>query len=174
MRRQEAGRDPAASRRASRGGQGVHREMESEGLASNLRAVAEARAMGATVGHERADRAGGFTAEGNTCGACSRNTGVRTARRDREASDLGRSRCVLGEGVHAAGMGPKSRRGRRGDKAESETARRRAARGQGLRSSDELRTRAVGPALVECRALVRSRKASGSGAKGGHREGARG
>jgi hypothetical protein len=41
MRRQEAGHIPAASRRAARGGQGVHREMESEGHASNFRAVAE-------------------------------------------------------------------------------------------------------------------------------------
>jgi len=41
MRRQEAGHIPAASRREMRGGQGVHREMESEGHASNLRAVAE-------------------------------------------------------------------------------------------------------------------------------------
>jgi hypothetical protein len=41
MRRQEAGHNPAASRREMRGGQGVHREMESEGHASNLRAVAE-------------------------------------------------------------------------------------------------------------------------------------
>jgi hypothetical protein len=44
MRRQEAGHIPAASRHKMRGGQGVHREMESEGPASNLRAVAEARA----------------------------------------------------------------------------------------------------------------------------------
>jgi hypothetical protein len=41
MRRQEAGQIPAASCRATRGGQGVYREMESEGPASNLRAVAK-------------------------------------------------------------------------------------------------------------------------------------
>ena len=41
MRRQQAGQIPAASWREPRGGQGVHREMESEGLASNLRAVAK-------------------------------------------------------------------------------------------------------------------------------------
>src|SRR5215831_15042461 len=41
MRRQEAGQIPAASCRRTRGGQGVHREMGSEGLASNLRAVAK-------------------------------------------------------------------------------------------------------------------------------------
>src|ERR671937_629164 len=34
MRRQQAGQIPAASCRGTRGGQGVHREMESEGLAS--------------------------------------------------------------------------------------------------------------------------------------------
>jgi len=41
MRRQQAERYSAASCRVVRGGQGVHREMESEGLASNLRAVAK-------------------------------------------------------------------------------------------------------------------------------------
>jgi hypothetical protein len=41
MRRQEAEQNSAASCREARGGQGVHREMESEGLASNLRAVAK-------------------------------------------------------------------------------------------------------------------------------------
>jgi hypothetical protein len=41
MRRQEAGQIPAAPRRETRGGQGVHCEMESEGPASKLRAVAE-------------------------------------------------------------------------------------------------------------------------------------
>jgi hypothetical protein len=42
MRRQEVGQDPTASWHKLRGGQGVHREVESEGLALNLRAVAEA------------------------------------------------------------------------------------------------------------------------------------
>jgi hypothetical protein len=41
MRRQEAELNSAATRSDARGGQGVHREMESEGLASNLRAVAK-------------------------------------------------------------------------------------------------------------------------------------
>jgi hypothetical protein len=41
MRRQEAGQIPAAACREARGGQGVHREMESEGPASKLRAVAK-------------------------------------------------------------------------------------------------------------------------------------
>jgi hypothetical protein len=45
MRRQEAGQDPAALCCKTQGGQGVHREVESEGLASNLRAVAEAEAV---------------------------------------------------------------------------------------------------------------------------------
>jgi len=44
MRRQQAEQNSAAVRSDARGGQGVHREMESEGLASNLRAVAKARA----------------------------------------------------------------------------------------------------------------------------------
>ena len=63
MRRQEAGRDPAASRRESRGGQGVHREMESEGLASNLRAVAEAEAMANRSATSALIRAGSLTAK---------------------------------------------------------------------------------------------------------------
>ena len=63
MRRQEAGRDPAASRLASRGGQGVHREMESEGLASNLRAVAEAEAMANRSAMSALIRAGSLTAK---------------------------------------------------------------------------------------------------------------
>ena len=63
MRRQEAGRDPAASRRKSRGGQGVHREMESEGPASNLRAVAEARAMANRSAMSALIRAGSLTAK---------------------------------------------------------------------------------------------------------------
>lgn len=41
MRRQEAELNSAATRSDARGGQGVHREMGSEGLASNLRAVAK-------------------------------------------------------------------------------------------------------------------------------------
>src|SRR2546426_12780848 len=45
MRRQEAEQNSAAACGSARGGQGVHREMESEGPASNLRAVAEAEAM---------------------------------------------------------------------------------------------------------------------------------
>ena len=45
MRRQQAGQIPAASWREPRGGQGVHREMESEGLASNLRAVAKGESL---------------------------------------------------------------------------------------------------------------------------------
>jgi hypothetical protein len=61
MRRQEAGRDPAASWRKSRGGQGVHREMESEGPASNLRAVAEARAMANRSATSALIRAGSLT-----------------------------------------------------------------------------------------------------------------
>ncbi len=45
FRRQEAGEDPAAScLHRTQGGQGAHREVESEGLASTPRAVAEARA----------------------------------------------------------------------------------------------------------------------------------
>src|SRR5438445_13231302 len=41
MRRQEAEQNSAAMRSDARGGQGVRREMESEGPASNLRAVAK-------------------------------------------------------------------------------------------------------------------------------------
>jgi hypothetical protein len=74
-----------------------------------------------------------------TCRARSETWCVRTARRDRGASDLGRSRCVLDEGVHAARMGPKNRRGRSSYKAESERLGRCAARSQSLHGSDEPR-----------------------------------
>jgi hypothetical protein len=63
MRRQEAGQIPAASWREPRGGQGVHREMESEGLASNLRAVAEAEAMANRSAMSALIRAGSLTAK---------------------------------------------------------------------------------------------------------------
>src|SRR5947207_15854945 len=45
MRRQEAEQNSAAAGSDARGGQGVHREMESEGLASNLRAVAKGESL---------------------------------------------------------------------------------------------------------------------------------
>src|SRR6516165_3776214 len=63
MRRQQAGQIPAASRRKPRGGRGVHREMESEGLASNLRAVAEAEAMANRSAMSALIRAGSLTAK---------------------------------------------------------------------------------------------------------------
>src|SRR6516165_3680879 len=63
MRRQQAGQIPAASWREPRGGQGVHREMESEGLASNLRAVAEAEAMANRSATSALIRAGSLTAK---------------------------------------------------------------------------------------------------------------
>ena len=63
MRRQEAGQIPAASWCEPRGGQGVHREMESEGLASNLRAVAEAEAMANRSATSALIRAGSLTAK---------------------------------------------------------------------------------------------------------------
>jgi hypothetical protein len=63
MRRQEAGQIPAASCRKARGGQGVHREMESEGPASNLRAVAEAKAMANRSAMSALIRAGSLTAK---------------------------------------------------------------------------------------------------------------
>jgi len=69
---QKARQDPAASWLVPRGGRGVHREVESEGLASNLRAVAEARAIGEPVGQERADPAWQPFGEGNTSGTRSK------------------------------------------------------------------------------------------------------
>ena len=116
MRRQEAGRDPAASRRESRGGQGVHREMESEGLASNLRAVAEAEAMANRSATSALIRAGSLTAKEipaervQTHGVCGRHGG--TERRLTWGDLVAFPRMVF-----MPQWGPKSRRGRLGYKA---------------------------------------------------------
>src|SRR5262249_24080951 len=145
-------------------------EMESEGLASNLRAVAEAEAMANRSATSVLIRAGSLTAKEIPAeraprhGVCGRHGG--TERRLTWGDLVASSTMVF----MPPGLGPKSRRGRRGDKAESETPGRRAARGQGPHSSEEprreprdRRPRAPGRAGAE-----RSRR----GAKGGHRTGA--
>ncbi len=116
MRRQEAGHIPAASHREMRGGQGVHREMESEGLASNLRAVAE--------GESQANR----SATSALIRACSLKAKEIPAKRVPRHGVCGRhggteGRLTWGdlvaslEKVFMPRSGPKSRRGRPGYKA---------------------------------------------------------
>jgi hypothetical protein len=113
---------PSRTRRPRAAGNGEGRGAEAIANRSVMSALIRAGSLTAQeIPAERAPRQGVCGRHGGTGGA----------------SDLGRPRCVLEEGIHAAGMGPKSPTGRRGDKAESETARRYAARGQGLRSSEE-------------------------------------
>jgi hypothetical protein len=85
MRREEAGQIQAASCDGTRGGQGVHSEMGSEGLASNLRAVGKGESQANRSATRALIRARSLTAK-ETCGACSDTWCVRTARRDRDAS----------------------------------------------------------------------------------------
>ncbi len=116
MRRQEAERYSAAAWREARGGQGVHREMESEGPASNLRAVAKAEARANRSATSALIRAGSLTAKEisaervPTHGVCGRHGGTE-------------KRLTWGDLVAFPRMvfmpqwGPKSRRERRGYKA---------------------------------------------------------
>ena len=116
MRRQEAGHIPAASCHETRGGQGVHREMESEGLASNLRAVAE--------GESQANR----SATSTLIRACSLRAKEIPAERAQRHGVCGRhggteERLTWGDlvafpmKVFMPRFGPKSRRGRLSYKA---------------------------------------------------------
>jgi hypothetical protein len=116
MRRQEAGHIPAASCQRTRGGQGVHREMESEGLASNLRAVAE--------GESQANR----SATSALIRACSLKAKEIPAERAPRQGVCGRhggteERLTWGDlvafsmKVFMPRLGPKSRRGRLSYKA---------------------------------------------------------
>src|SRR5712691_7148983 len=117
MRRQQAGQIPAASCHGARGGQGVHREMESEGHASNLRAVAE--------GGSQANR----SATSALIRACSLKAKEIPAERVPRHGVCGRhggteERLTWGDlvafpvMVFMPRLGPKSRRGRPGYKAE--------------------------------------------------------
>ena len=116
MRRQQAGLGPAALGREAQGGQGVRREMESEGPASNLRAVAEAEAMAnrsatSALIRARSLRAKEIPAErALTHGVCGRHGGTeeRLTWGDLVASSTK---------VFMPQLGPKSRRGRPGYKA---------------------------------------------------------
>ena len=116
MRRQEAGQIPAASCRTTRGGQGVHREMESEGLASNLRAVAEGESQANRSATSALIRACSLEAKeipaerAQTHGVCGRHGGTE-------------ERLTWGDlvafpmKVFMPRCGPKSRRGRSSYKA---------------------------------------------------------
>jgi hypothetical protein len=116
MRRQQAEQNSAAAGRDVRGGQGVHREMESEGLASNLRAVAEGESQAnrsATSALIRACslRAKEIPAErAQTHGVCGRHGGTEERL---TWGDL----VAIPMKVFMPQVGPKSRRGRPGYKA---------------------------------------------------------
>jgi hypothetical protein len=116
MRRQDAGQIPAASRYEPRGGQGVHREMESEGLASNLRAVAKAEARAnrsatSALIRARSLRAKEIPAERvQAHGVCGRHGGTE---KRLTWGDL----VAFPKMVFMPRSGPKSRRGRPGYKA---------------------------------------------------------
>jgi hypothetical protein len=171
MRRQEAGRDPAASRRVPRGGQGVHREMESEGLASNLRAVAEAEAMANRSAMSALIRAGSLTAKEIPAGraprhgVCGRHGGTeeRLTWGDLVASSE-RVFMPPGWGRRAGGV----------DEAIRQSPKRLVDAQREVRAFVVARNRGEsrGTGVVERRALVRP-KGFGSGAKEGHRKGAR-
>src|SRR5437667_7485603 len=116
MRRQEAEQNSAAAGSEARGGQGVHREMESEGLASNLRAVAE--------GESQANR----SATSALIRACSLEAKEIPAERVQAHGVCGRhggteERLTWGDlvafpmMVFMPRLGPKSRRGRLSYKA---------------------------------------------------------
>jgi hypothetical protein len=172
MRRQEAGRDPVASRRESRGGQGVHREMESEGLASNLRAVAEAEAMANRSAMSALIRAGSLTAKEIPAeraprhGVCGRHGGTeeRLTWGDLVASSE-RVFMPLGWGRRAGGV----------DEAIRQSPKRLVDAQREVRALVVVRNRdeSRGTGARECWAWSQP-KGSGWGAKGGHREGARG
>jgi hypothetical protein len=172
MRRQEAGQIPAASCREARGGQGVHREMESEGLASNLRAVAEAEAMANRSAMSALIRAGSLTVKeipaerAHGHGVCGRHGGTeeRLTWGDLVASSE-RVFMPPGWGRRAGGV----------DEAIRQSPKRLVDAQREVRAfvvvTNRGESRGIG--AVERRALVRP-KGFGSGAKGGHREGAKG
>ena len=170
MRRQEAGQIPAASWREPRGGQGVHREMESEGLASNLRAAAEAEAMANRSAMSALIRAGSLTAKEIPAeraprhGVCGQHGGTegRLTWGDLVASSM----MVFmppGWGRRAGGVDRAIRQSPKGwVDAQREVRAFMVAMNRG---------ESRGTGAVERRALVRP-KGLGSGAKGGHRKGA--
>jgi hypothetical protein len=162
MRRQEAGQIPAASCRGTRGGQGVHREMESEGLASNLRAVAEGESQAnrsATSALIRACSLGAkeIPAERvQTHGVCGRHGGTE---RRLTWGDL----VAFPMKVFMPRLGPKSRRGRSSYKATPKCSvdaqrgvrdrvvatTRRESGATGVRAASDVRVRESGRARCE-------------------------
>jgi hypothetical protein len=172
MRRQEAGRDPAASWRKSRGGQGVHREMESEGPASNLRAVAEARAMANRSATSALIRAGSLTVKeipaerAHGHGVCGRHGGTeeRLTWGDLVASSE-RVFMPPGRGRRAGGV----------DEAIRQSPKRLVDAQREVRALVVVRNRGEsrGTGAPERRAGSVP-KGGDRGAKGGHRKGAKG
>lgn len=171
MRRQQAGQIPAALQCELQGGQGVHREVESEGLASNLRAVAEAEAMANRSATSALIRAGSLTAKEIPAeraprhGVCGRHGG--TERRltwgDLVASPE-KEFMPPGWGRRAGGV----------DEAIRQSPKRPVDAQREVRAFVVVTNRGEsrGTGVVERRALGRP-KGCGSGAKGGHRKGAK-
>ena len=169
MRRQEAGQIPAAPHREMRGGQGVHREMESEGPASNLRAVAEGgsqanRSATSALIRARSLRAKEIPAECvQTHGVCGRHGGTE-------------ERLTWGDLVAFPMMvfmpqsRPKSRRGRRSYKAMPKCS---VDAQREVRGLVVARTRRESGAtrVQTARGVGAAAKAGAHGAKGVHRSG---
>src|SRR5436309_8709218 len=116
MRRQEAEQNSAAAGSDARGGQGVHREMESEGLASNLRAVAKGESLANRSATSALIRACSLEAKeipaerGQAHGVCGRHGGTE------ERLTWG-GLVAFPMKVFMPRSGPKSRRGRLSYKA---------------------------------------------------------
>jgi len=116
MRRQEAEQNSAAACRETRGGQGVHREMESEGLASNLRAVAKGESQANRSATNALIRACSLEAKGipaecvQAHGVCGRHGGT-------EGRLTWGDLVAFPMKVFMPQSGPKSRRGRLSYKA---------------------------------------------------------
>jgi len=168
MRRQEAELNSAAVRGDACGGQGVHREVGSEGLASNLRAVAE--------GESQANR----SATSALIRACSLEAKEIPAERVQAQGVCGRhgeteKRLTWGDlvafpmKVFMPRLGPKSRRGRASYKAMPKCS---VAAQREVRDLIVATTRCESSATGVNQRRTRARaKAGAHGAKGVHRNG---
>jgi hypothetical protein len=167
MRRQEAGQIPAASCRVTRGGQGVHREMESEGLASNLRAVAEGESQANRSATSALIRACSLEAKeipaerAQTHGVCGRHGGTEERL---TWGDL----VAFPRKVFMPQSGPKSRRGRSSYKATPKCS---VGAQREVRDLVVARTRRESGATgVKAASDVRARESGRAWCKGGPQE----
>lgn len=146
--------------------------MESEGLASNLRAVAEARAMANRSATSALIRAGSLTAKEIPAGrvlrhgVCGRHGGTEERLTWGDLVAFPEMVFMLPvRGRRAGGIGRAIRLSPKG----------RAEARQGVRASVVVMNRCESRGTGVCeRRAVRQPKSSLTGAKGGHREGARG